>query len=91
MLLLHGHPRTRATWHRVAPRLIDVGFTVVCPDLTGYGRSTGREPTEDHSAHSKRAIVTDMAQLMETLGHPSYHLVGHDRGSYVALSLVATE
>ncbi len=39
VLLLHGHPRTGATWHKVAPRLVEAGFTVVCPDLTGYGAS----------------------------------------------------
>ncbi|HZA04567.1 MAG TPA: alpha/beta fold hydrolase, partial [Propionibacteriaceae bacterium] len=33
VLLLHGHPRTSATWHRVAPRLVEQGFRVVCPDL----------------------------------------------------------
>ncbi|WP_413253062.1 alpha/beta fold hydrolase [Streptomyces anulatus] len=41
LLLLHGHPRTSATWHRVAPLLVERGFTVVCPDLRGYGRSRG--------------------------------------------------
>ncbi|WP_220151282.1 MULTISPECIES: alpha/beta fold hydrolase [Brevibacterium] len=39
VLLLHGHPRTSATWHLVAPRLVEQGFTVVCADLPGYGRS----------------------------------------------------
>jgi pimeloyl-ACP methyl ester carboxylesterase len=48
VLLLHGHPRTSATWHRVAPQLVARGFTVVCPDLRGYGRSRGPAPTEDH-------------------------------------------
>ena len=37
VLLLHGHPRTHVTWHRVAP-LLAQDFTVVCPDLRGYGR-----------------------------------------------------
>jgi haloacetate dehalogenase len=87
ILLLHGHPRTGATWHRVAPQLIDAGFTVVCPDLRGYGQSTSPAPTADHTAHSKRAVAADMAQLMTTLGHDRFHLVGHDRGSYVALRL----
>src|SRR5580704_1888664 len=32
VLLLHGHPRTSATWHRVAPLLADRGFSVVCHD-----------------------------------------------------------
>jgi haloacetate dehalogenase len=87
VLLLHGHPRTGATWHRAAPRLVEAGFTVICPDLRGYGRSTSPAPTADHSAHSKRAVATDMARLMTALGHGRFHLVGHDRGSYVALRL----
>ncbi len=41
VVLLHGHPRTSATWHWVAPLLVRRGFTVVCPDLRGYGRSRG--------------------------------------------------
>jgi haloacetate dehalogenase len=87
VLLLHGHPRTGATWHRVAPRLVASGFTVVCPDLRGYGRSRGPEPTPDHRAHSKRAVAGDLVRLMGELGHERFHLVGHDRGSYVALRL----
>ena len=87
VLLLHGHPRTSATWHRVAPRLVDRGFTVVCPDLRGYGRSTGPAPAADHTAHSKRAVSGDLTRLMRHLGHDRFALAGHDRGSYVALRL----
>lgn len=87
VLLLHGHPRTGATWHRVAPRLVAAGLTVVVPDLRGYGRSVGPPPTPDHRAHSKRAVAGDLVRLMDTLGHERFHLVGHDRGSYVALRL----
>jgi haloacetate dehalogenase len=87
ILLIHGHPRTSATWHRVAPDLVDRGFTVVCPDMRGYGNSIGPEPTADHSAHSKRESANDMVALMRSLGHERFHLVGHDRGSYVALRL----
>ena len=87
VLLLHGHPRTSATWHRVAPRLVQRGFTVVCPDLRGYGRSRGPAPTLDHSAHSKRAVAGDLVTLMHALGHNQFALVGHDRGSYVALRM----
>jgi haloacetate dehalogenase len=87
LLLLHGHPRTSATWHRVAPRLMDRGFTVVCPDLRGYGRSTGPAPAADHTAHSKRTVSGDLTRLMRQLGHERFGLAGHDRGSYVALRL----
>ncbi|MBA2893978.1 alpha/beta fold hydrolase [Nonomuraea soli] len=87
VLLLHGHPRTSATWHRVAPLLVDQGFTVVCPDLRGYGRSRGPAPAADHSAHSKRAVAGDLLAVMRTLGHERFALAGHDRGGAVALRL----
>jgi haloacetate dehalogenase len=84
VVLLHGHPRTAATWHRVAPLLAD-GFTVVCPDLRGYGRSTAPPTTPDHAPFSKRAMAGDCVTLIRALGHPRFAVVGHDRGSYVAL------
>lgn len=87
VVLLHGHPRTSATWHWVAPQLVRRGFTVVCPDLRGYGRSRAPAPTSDHSAHSKRAAAGDVVAVMHALGHTRFGLAGHDRGSYVALRL----
>jgi haloacetate dehalogenase len=87
VLLLHGHPRTSATWHRVAPRLVDEGFTVVCADLPGYGRSGKPTPTPDHAAHSKRAGADRLLTVMRELGHDRFTVAGHDRGSYYALRM----
>jgi haloacetate dehalogenase len=87
VLLLHGHPRTGATWHRVAPQLLAAGYTVVCPDLRGYGRSSAPETDAEHSPYSKRAMAGDMARLMAHLGHSTFAVAGHDRGSIVALRL----
>ena len=87
IVVLHGHPRTSATWHRVAPRLVRRGFTVICPDFRGYGRSLAPAPTSDHTAHSKRAAAGDVVAVMAALGHHQFALAGHDRGSYVALRL----
>jgi haloacetate dehalogenase len=87
VLLIHGHPRTGATWHRVAPAMVARGFTVVCPDMRGYGQS-GKAPVRpDHSQQSKRAVAGDLVRLMASLGHDRYAVVGHDRGCYVALRL----
>jgi haloacetate dehalogenase len=86
VLLLHGHPRTHATWHRVAPLLADA-HTVVCPDLRGYGESSKPPATPDHSSYSKRAMAADCLALMRELGHERFAVVGHDRGSYVAFRL----
>jgi len=88
VLLLHGHPRTAATWHWVAPELVSQGFTVVCPDLPGYGRSGKPDPTPDHAAHSKRAGARHLLNAMTELGHNQFAVVGHDRGSYYALRMV---
>ncbi|MGH3094807.1 MAG: alpha/beta fold hydrolase [Streptosporangiales bacterium] len=87
VLLLHGHPRTSATWHRVAPRLVERGFTVVCADLPGYGQSGKPTPTVDHVPHSKRAGARQLLAAMRSLGHERFAVVGHDRGSYYGLRL----
>lgn len=87
VVLLHGHPRTHATWHRVAPLLAGAGHTVVCPDLRGYGRS-GKPPAgPGYAAYSKRAMAADVVSLMRRLGHDRFAVAGHDRGSYVAMRL----
>lgn len=57
VVLLHGHPRTHTTWHRVAPLLLAAGHTVVCPDLRGYGQSSKPPTTTDHAPYSKRAMA----------------------------------
>ncbi len=87
VLLLHGHPRTSATWHRVAPQLVARGLTVVCADLPGYGRSGKPAPSPDHVSHSKRAGARRLADAMKALGHDKFAVVGHDRGSYFAFRL----
>src|SRR4051812_41175550 len=81
--LLHGHPRTHATWHRVAPGLA-AAHTVVCPDLRGYGGSSKPATTADHAPYSKRAMAGDVVGLMRRLGHERFAVLGHDRGAYVA-------
>jgi haloacetate dehalogenase len=86
VLLLHGHPRTHTTWHRVAPILAET-HTVVCPDLRGYGESAKPPTDEDHRPYSKRAMAQDCLELMRQLGHERFSVVGHDRGSYVAARL----
>lgn len=86
VVLLHGFPETRVAWHRVAPRLAHQ-FTVVVPDLPGYGDSAGPVATEDHAAHSKRAFSTILRQVMSRLGFDRFAVVGHDRGARVAYRL----
>lgn len=84
VLLLHGYPQTSACWHAVAPRLVAAGFTVVAPDLRGYGASDKPPSTADHATYSKRAMAQDQVELMRLLGYPRFSVAGHDRGGRVA-------
>ena len=83
LLLLHGNPQTHAMWHRVAPILAQ-RFTVICPDITGYGFSHKPPVSEDHAAYSKRTMAAELVALMRGLGHDRFQVVAHDRGARVA-------
>ncbi len=83
LLLLHGFPQTHVMWHKVAPKLAQ-HFTLVIPDLRGYGDSDKPGGPPDHSAYSKRAMALDVIELMRGLGFESFFVCGHDRGARVA-------
>lgn len=86
ILLVHGHPRTHATWHMVAAELAG-DFTVVCADTRGYGRSSKPALRTDHIQMSKRQIASDLVHLMAEMGNESWIQVGHDRGAYASFRL----
>ncbi len=88
LLLLHGHPQTHVIWHRVLPTLAE-HFTVVMPDLRGYGESSKPMGDADHAAYSKRRMAQDMRLLMSALGHDAFRVLAHDRGARVAHRLAA--
>ena len=78
VVLLHGYPQTGQMWRKIAPELLDQ-FSVVCPDLRGYGDSD-----KPAAGYDKRTMARDIHLVMEGLGHKSYAVVGHDRGARVA-------
>jgi haloacetate dehalogenase len=83
LLLVHGFPQTHAIWHRVAPQL-QRHFTLVMPDLRGYGDSAKPPSDALHAAYSKRTTARDLVALMSELGHQRFSVCGHDRGGRVA-------
>jgi haloacetate dehalogenase len=87
LLLLHGHPQTHLTWHKIAPQLAK-RFTVVAPDLRGYGDSAKPDGGECHVNYSKRAMAADQVEVMRALGFEHFAVVGHDRGGRVAHRMV---
>jgi haloacetate dehalogenase len=82
LLLLHGYPQSHVMWHKLAPRLAE-HFTVVCPDLRGYGDSSKPENGEGHGLYSKRAMAADQVEVMRQLGFQRFAVAGHDRGARV--------
>jgi haloacetate dehalogenase len=83
VLLLHGYPQTHVMWHKIAPRLAN-DFSLVLPDLRGYGDSSKPPDGEEHFGYSKRATAQDQVEVMEQLGFKHFAVVGHDRGGRVA-------
>ncbi|MGF7162336.1 haloacetate dehalogenase [Rhodoligotrophos appendicifer] len=90
LVLLHGYPQTHACWHGVAARLAD-RFTLVLPDLRGYGKSSCPTNDPDNFTYSKRAMAQDILQVMHKLGFERFGVVGHDRGARVAYRLALDE
>jgi haloacetate dehalogenase len=86
LLLLHGAPQSHLMWRKIAPQLAQ-RFTVIAPDLRGYGQSDKPEGGGDHMAYSKVTMAADNVALMRALGFEKFFLAGHDRGARVARRL----
>ncbi len=86
LLCLHGYPQTNVMWHQVAPDLAR-HFTLIIPDLPGYGWSAVPKAKPDHAPYTKRAMAAVMIEVMAALGHIHFNLAGHDRGGRVAYRL----
>lgn len=84
--MLHGYPQTHVIWHKVAPALAE-HFTVVAPDMRGYGASGKPPGGEGGVNYAKRVMAADQVRVMAALGHDSFYLAGHDRGGRVAYRL----
>ncbi|WP_119944309.1 alpha/beta hydrolase [Neorhizobium sp. NCHU2750] len=86
LLLLHGNPLTHVSWHRIAPALAR-HFTVVTPDLRGYGDSSKPDGGLDHAGYSFRAMADDNVEVMRHFGFSRFQVAGHDRGARVGFRM----
>ncbi|MEO0382534.1 MAG: alpha/beta hydrolase [Pseudomonadota bacterium] len=83
LLLLHGWPQSGLMWRKIATELSQQ-FTVIIPDLKGYGCSAKPPDEGGHITYSKRVMASEMVNLMQQLGHQRFAVCGHDRGARVA-------
>ena len=82
LLLIHGHPQTHVTWHKIASQLAE-HYMVVLPDLRGYGDSSKPDYSPEHANYSFRAMAQDQIEVMAHFGHKRFMVAGHDRGGRV--------
>ena len=64
------------TWHKVAPALT-AQYSVVVPDLRGYGDSSKPPYSEDSKNYSFRAMALDQVEVMQQLGYAQFMLASH--------------
>lgn len=82
VVLLHGSDH-RESWKVWEPLMqLSDGYSVVAPDLIGYGGSSHPVETPDHSVQAH--VVRD---LLEKLGVQRTNLVGEGWGAQVAMEL----
>jgi pimeloyl-ACP methyl ester carboxylesterase len=75
VVLLHGIPTNSFLWHAVVPDLAEK-YTVIVPDLLGYG-SSDRAPQEELTLPSQAEHILT---LLDSLDIQQAHFVGHDLG-----------
>lgn len=78
LVLLHGYPQSGIMWRKLAPEL-SRHYSVVVPDLRGYGDSD-----KPRDGYDKKTMARDIHEVMLALGHQTYFVVGHDRGARVS-------
>lgn len=86
ILFVHGYPETHLAWHKIAPKLTD-HYTVILPDMRGYGDSSCPASNDSHIAYSNRSMANDLIMVMEHLGFKRFFICGHDRGARICMQM----
>jgi pimeloyl-ACP methyl ester carboxylesterase len=85
VLLWHGFLGTAYTWHKVMPLLAAAGFSVLVPDMRGYGDS--EKPGGVHG-YDARALAEEFRELVRQSEFGATRpliLAAHDMGAHPAL------
>jgi pimeloyl-ACP methyl ester carboxylesterase len=83
VLLVHGWPQTWYQFRLIMPGLARA-FSVVAVDQRGIGLSG-----KPHDGYDTATLASDLAALMDALGHRRFALYGTDVGMPVAYALAA--
>jgi pimeloyl-ACP methyl ester carboxylesterase len=80
LMLVHGFPLDHTIWAEVADLLKDK-FTLILPDLRGFGQSTTVE-----NPYTMSEMADDLAGLLDHLGLEKAAFAGHSMGGYACLA-----
>lgn len=78
VILLHGFPETGDAFASAVAAL-GQRYRLIVPDLRGAGLSQ-----RSSTGYEKKTLAIDVKQLMDQLGIPRAHVIGHDIGARVA-------
>ncbi|GHU63192.1 alpha/beta hydrolase [Spirochaetia bacterium] len=83
IVLLHGVTDSYISYSQVAPRLADMGFWVIVPELRGHGKSDKPQ----NGIYTIDIHTEDINALLEQLNIKNAHITGHSLGSFIAQNL----
>ncbi|MFF5228482.1 alpha/beta fold hydrolase [Dactylosporangium sp. NPDC000521] len=86
VLLLHGFPQDSREWDGITGGLHDAGLRTFALDQRGY--SPGARP-DGKRAYRMAECVADVLAVLDAIGLPDAHVVGHDWGAVVAWHVAA--
>ena len=81
VILLHGFPQSKESWDALTPHLTGAGYRVLAPDQRGYSPDA-RPGGVEH--YRMPALLADALAVLDHVGVPAAHVVGHDWGAAVA-------
>ena len=85
VLLWHGFLGTAYTWHKVMPLLAAAGFSVLVPDMRGYGDSDKPGGNDGYDARSIAEEFRALVRQTEFGRSRPLILAAHDMGAHPAL------
>lgn len=83
VVLIHGFLSSLFSFRHLVP-LLKENFSVVAIDLPPFGKS-GHAPQYKYTFKN---IAQTVVTLVDTLGIPDYHLVGHSMGGQIVLNIL---
>lgn len=85
ILFLHGFPDLWIGWRPVMERLVEAGYSVIAPDLRGFGGSEAAKGVDEATAVD---VMGDLIALLDHLGLQRVAVVAHDWGAEIGWTIV---